>query len=185
MQISLFISDSYSINLCLGYQLCLICLLIPLYFSIHLHRYPGIFLPNVWTLPSESCLPFCLVQVYSYLCGQGGDVTAKIKKNKNKLQSNYDSPNTILILISPIKSLKLKFGRRTGSKGQIYKAVTNMEISHHSQWSTKNDKYYSDRIFPNKYIQSYLNPKIHKLPYNRMTYKYIYIKFLYKLLTRK
>ena len=75
MQISLFISDSYSINLCLGYQLCLICLLIPLYFSTHLHRYPGIILPNVWTLPSESCLPFCLVQVYSYLCGHGGDVT--------------------------------------------------------------------------------------------------------------
>ena len=75
MQISSFISDSYSINLCLGYQLCLICLLIPLYFSTHLHRYPGIILPNVWTLPSESCLPFCLVQVYSYLCGQGGDVT--------------------------------------------------------------------------------------------------------------
>ena len=75
MQISSFIFDSYSINLCLGYQLCLICLLIPLYFSIHLHRYPGIFLPNVWTLPSESCLPFCLEQVYSYLCGQGGDVT--------------------------------------------------------------------------------------------------------------
>ena len=75
MQISSFIFDSYSINLCLGYQLCLIYLLIPLYFSIHLHRYPGIFLPNVWTLPSESCLPFCLEQVYSYLCGQGGDVT--------------------------------------------------------------------------------------------------------------
>ena len=75
MQISLFISDSYSINLCLCYQLCLICLLIPLYFSIHLHRYPGIFLSNVWTLPSESCLPFCLVQVYSYLCGQGRDLT--------------------------------------------------------------------------------------------------------------
>ena len=75
MQISSFIFDSYSINLCLGYQLCLICLLIPLYFSIHLHRYPGIFLPNVWTLPSESCLPFCLEQVYSYLCGQGGDIT--------------------------------------------------------------------------------------------------------------
>ena len=49
--------------------------LIPLYFSIHLHRHPGIFLPNVWTLPSESCLPFCLEQQYSYLCGQGGDVT--------------------------------------------------------------------------------------------------------------
>ena len=75
IQISSFIFDFYSINLCLGYQLCLICLLIPLYFSIHLHRYPGIFLPNVWTLPSESCLPFCLEQVYSYLCGQGGDVT--------------------------------------------------------------------------------------------------------------
>ena len=71
MQISSFIFDSYSINLCLGYQLCLIYLLIPLYFSIHLHRYPGIFLPNVWTLPSESCLPFCLEKVYSYLCGQG------------------------------------------------------------------------------------------------------------------
>ena len=75
MQISSFIFDSYSINLCLGYQLCLICLLIPLYFSIHLHRHPGIFLPNLWTLPSESCLPFCLEQEYSYLCGQGGDVT--------------------------------------------------------------------------------------------------------------
>ena len=75
MQISLFIFDSYTINLCLGYQLCLIYLLIPLYPSIHLHRYPGIFLPDVWTLPSESCLPFCLEQMYSYLCGQGGDVT--------------------------------------------------------------------------------------------------------------
>ena len=53
MQISSFISDSYSINLCLGYQLCLNYLLIPLYFYKHLHRYPGIFLPNVWTLPSE------------------------------------------------------------------------------------------------------------------------------------
>ena len=29
--------------------------------------------------------------------------------------------------MSPIKSLKLQFGRRTGSKGQNYKAVTSME----------------------------------------------------------
>ena len=72
MQIS-FISDSYIINLCLGYQLCLICPLIPLYFSKHLHRNPGIFSPYVWTLPSKSYLPFCLKQVYSFLCGQGGD----------------------------------------------------------------------------------------------------------------
>ena len=70
-----FIFDSYSINLCLGSQLFIICHLIPLYFSKNLHRHSGIFLPNVWTLPSESCLPFCLVQEYSYLCGQGGDVT--------------------------------------------------------------------------------------------------------------
>ena len=70
-----FIFDSYSINLCLGYQLFIICPLIPLYFSKQLHRYSGIFLPNVWTLPSESCLPFCLEQEYRYPCGQGGDVT--------------------------------------------------------------------------------------------------------------
>ena len=82
MEISSFIFDSYSINLCLGYQLCLICLLIPLYFSIHLHRHPGIFLPNVWTLPSESCLPFCLEQEYSYLCGQGGDVTHTFRNSE-------------------------------------------------------------------------------------------------------
>ena len=75
MQISSIISDSYIINLRLGYQLCLICPLIPLYFSKHLHRNPGIFSPYVWTLPSKSYLPFCLKQVYSFLCGQGGDVT--------------------------------------------------------------------------------------------------------------
>ena len=75
MQISSFISDSYIINLWLGYQLCLVCPLIPLYFSTHLHRNPGIFSPYVWTLPSKSYLPSCLKQVYSYLCGQGGDVT--------------------------------------------------------------------------------------------------------------
>ena len=75
MQISSFISDSYIINLCLGYQLCLICPLILLYFSTLLHRNPGIFSPYVWTLPSKSYLPFCLKQEYSYLCGQGGDVT--------------------------------------------------------------------------------------------------------------
>ena len=75
IQICSFIFDSYSINLCLGYQLFIICPLIPLYFSENLHRHSGIFLPNVWTLPSESCLPFCLEQGYSYLCGQGGDVT--------------------------------------------------------------------------------------------------------------
>ena len=75
MQISSFISDSYIINLCLGYQLCLICPLILLYFSTFLHRNPGIFSPYVWTLPSKSYLPFCLKQEYSYLCGQGGDVT--------------------------------------------------------------------------------------------------------------
>ena len=92
MQISLFISDSYSINLCLGYQLCLICLFIPLYFSIHLHRYPGIFLPNVWTLPSESCLPFCLVQVYSYLCAQGGDVTHMHSRNYHWIYPNVFCP---------------------------------------------------------------------------------------------
>ena len=74
----LFIFDSYSINLCLGYQLFIICPLIPLYFSKNLHSHAGIFLPNVWTLPSESCLPFCLEQEYSYLCGQGGDVTIAI-----------------------------------------------------------------------------------------------------------
>ena len=73
-----FIFDTYSINLCLGYQLFIICPLIPLYFSKKLHRYSSIYLPNVWTLPSESCLPFCLVQEYSYLCGQGGDVTYTI-----------------------------------------------------------------------------------------------------------
>ena len=88
MQISSFIFDSYSISLCLGYQLCLIYLLIPLYFSIHLHRYPGIFLPNVWTLPSESYLPFCLEQVYSYLCGQGGDVTVPHRKLLYKVESH-------------------------------------------------------------------------------------------------
>ena len=70
-----FIFDTYSINLCLGSQLFIICHLIPLYFSKNLHRHSGIFLPNVWARPSESCLPFCLVQEYSYLCGQGGDVT--------------------------------------------------------------------------------------------------------------
>ena len=75
MQISSFVSDSYIINLCLGYQLCLICPLILLYFSMFLHRNPGIFSPYVWTLPSKSYLPFCLIQVYSYLRGQGGDVT--------------------------------------------------------------------------------------------------------------
>ena len=75
-----FIFDTYSINLCLGSQLFIICHLIPLYFSKHLHRYSGTFLPNVWTLPSESCLPFCLVQEYSYLCGQGGDVTITLIK---------------------------------------------------------------------------------------------------------
>ena len=69
-----FIFDTYSINLCLGSQLLIICHLIPLYFSKHLHRYSDTLLPNVWTLPSESCLPFCLVQENSYLCGQGGDV---------------------------------------------------------------------------------------------------------------
>ena len=67
-----FIFDTYSINLCFGYQLFIICPLIPLYFSKTLHRYSNIYLPNVWTLPSESCLPFCLVQEYSYVCGQGG-----------------------------------------------------------------------------------------------------------------
>ena len=75
MQISSFVSDSYIINLCLGYQLCLICPLILLYFLTLLHRNPGIFSPYVWTLPSKSYLPFCLKQEYSYLCGQGGDVT--------------------------------------------------------------------------------------------------------------
>ena len=70
-----FIFDTYSINLCLGYQLFIICPLIPLYFSEKLHRYSSIYLPNVWILPSESFLPFCLVQEYSYLCGQGRDVT--------------------------------------------------------------------------------------------------------------
>ena len=73
-----FIFDTYSINLCLGYQLFIICPLIPLYFSKKLHRYSSIYLPNVWTLSSESCLPFCLVQEYSYLCGQGGDITVTI-----------------------------------------------------------------------------------------------------------
>ena len=75
-----FIFDTYSINLCLGYQLFIICPLIPLYFSEKFHRYSSIYLPNVWTLPSESFLPFCLVQEYSYLCGQGRDVT----HNNNK-----------------------------------------------------------------------------------------------------
>ena len=70
-----FIFDTYSINLCLGYQLFIICPLIPVYFSKKLHRYSSIHIPNVWTLPSESFLPFCLVQEYSYLCGQGRDVT--------------------------------------------------------------------------------------------------------------
>ena len=70
-----FIFDTYSINLCLGYQLFIICPLIPLYFSVNLHRHSSIYLPNVWILPSESFLPFCLVQEYSYLCGQGRDVT--------------------------------------------------------------------------------------------------------------
>ena len=74
-----FIFDTYSINLCLGYQLFIICSLIPLYFFVNLHRYSSIYLPNVWTLPSESFLPFCLVQEYSYLCGQGRDVTLTIK----------------------------------------------------------------------------------------------------------
>ena len=67
-----FIFDNYSINLCLGYQLFIICPLIPLYFS---EKLQVLYLPNVWTLPSESFLPFCLVQEYSYLRGQGGDVT--------------------------------------------------------------------------------------------------------------
>ena len=80
MQISSFISDSYIINLCLGYQLCLICPLILLYFSTLLHRNPGIFSPYVWTLPSKSYLPFCLKQEYSYLCGQGGDGNNVIEK---------------------------------------------------------------------------------------------------------
>ena len=75
MQISSFVSDSYIINLCLGYQLCLICPLILLYFLTLLHGNPGIFSPYVWTLPSKSYLSFCLIQEYSYLCGQGGDVT--------------------------------------------------------------------------------------------------------------
>ena len=48
-----------------------------LVFSTHLHRNPGIFSPYVWTLPSKSYLPFCLKQVYNYLCGQGGDVTVR------------------------------------------------------------------------------------------------------------
>ena len=81
MQISSFVSDSYIINLCLGYQLCLICPLILLYFLTLLHRNPGIFSPYVWTLPSKSYLPFCLKQEYSYLCGQGGDVTHTYTKN--------------------------------------------------------------------------------------------------------
>ena len=75
MQISSFVSDPYIINLCLGYQLCLICPLILLYFLTLLHRHPGIFSPYVWTLPSKSYLPLCLIQEYSYLCGLGGDVT--------------------------------------------------------------------------------------------------------------
>ena len=81
MQISSFVSDSYIINLCLGYQLCLICPLILLYFLTLLHRNPGIFSPYVWTLPSKSYLPFCLKQEYSYLCGQGGDVTMLMTKS--------------------------------------------------------------------------------------------------------
>ena len=75
MEISSVISDSYVINLCLGYQLCLIWPLIPLYFLTLLHRHPGIFSPYVWTLPSKSYLPLCLIQECSYLCGLGGDVT--------------------------------------------------------------------------------------------------------------
>ena len=70
--------------------MCLICLLIPLYFSTHLHRYLSIILPNVWTLPSESCLPFCLVQMYSYLCGQGGDVT------EGKIQVSEGEAETVI-----------------------------------------------------------------------------------------
>ena len=46
-----------------------------MYFLTLLHRNPGIFSPYVWTLPSKSYLPLCLIQEYSYLCGLGGDVT--------------------------------------------------------------------------------------------------------------
>ena len=92
MQISSFVSDSYIINLCLGYQLCLICPLILLYFLTLLHRNPGIFSPYVWTLPSKSYLPLCLIQEYSYLCGLGGDVTIY-----NKLTVIYNELNTHII----------------------------------------------------------------------------------------
>ena len=101
-----FIFDSYSINLCLGYQLCLICPLIPLYFFKHLHRHPGIFLPNVWTLPSESCLPFCLEQEYNYLCGQGGDVTVRNTPSKGE---HDDSPETSHFFIQTTSGLYTQF----------------------------------------------------------------------------
>ena len=62
-----------------------------MYFLTLLHRNPGIFSPYVWTLPSKSYLPLCLIQEYSYLCGLGGDVTdimakAAIATNDANLQ---------------------------------------------------------------------------------------------------
>ena len=116
MQISSFISDSYIINLCLGYQLCLICPLILLYFSTFLHRNPGIFSPYVWTLPSKSYLPFCLKQEYSYLCCQGGDVTITYTAH------SFLEPSTAGLLCLSGPNATQRFGhwskRCRGSRGK-------------------------------------------------------------------
>ena len=126
MQISSFISDSYSINLCLGYQLCLNYLLIPLHFYKHLHRYPGIFLPNVWTLPSESCLPFCLEQVYSYLCGQGGDVTPFIKKKNISTRFPQNIASKITEFIVPKRDESNCFADHHMVAGEFVPTCTNV-----------------------------------------------------------
>ena len=80
--VHLSLTLTYSINLSLGYQLLIICPLIPLYFTLFFHRHSSIRYLTSWTLPSESFLPFCLVQEYSNLWGQGRDVTISNRKEE-------------------------------------------------------------------------------------------------------